>query len=305
MEKAAFYARLFLSFSLVCLSASIAYFSYAVLHTVQEIPDIINEMDEAAQFMGPVVQHAETITTLIPGIVEEVSLIREQIPAILAEVEQIRQAIPPVIEELANVRGELPSLVAESQGYRQLIPTVLTEVKQVRGEIPSIVAESQGYRQLIPTVLAEAGAIRAIIPPTMDRAEKLITEASNAGQQASEGAVTGFFTGIVKAPFKMISGASDSVFGQSVNLSDKQAADVKALSLDMLNEHKVGSEEPWGNKKSGFGGDLTVLKDFQREGRLCRLMGITILEDGKLLENRKVVLCLDKDREWVVVSRQK
>ncbi|MGK0500269.1 MAG: hypothetical protein ACJAYG_001916, partial [Oceanicoccus sp.] len=53
MEKASFYARLFLSFSLVCISVSTAYFSYALLQTIQEIPDIINGVDNAAQSMGP------------------------------------------------------------------------------------------------------------------------------------------------------------------------------------------------------------------------------------------------------------
>jgi hypothetical protein len=303
MEKASFYARLFLSFSLVCISVSTAYFSYALLQTIQEIPDIINGVDNAAQSMGPVVKETEKITALIPKIVEEVSMVREQIPAILAEVEALREKIPSILAELEKTRDSIPSILAEMEQVRLAIPPVINEVANVRGQIPSIVAESQGYRLLIPDVLAEVDATRAIITPTMDRAEQLISEASIAGQQASEGAVTGFFTGIIKAPFKVVSGASDSVFGSTKNLSTKEKSELTELALDMLNDSKVGSVEPWGSQRSGVTAEATLLRDFQRDGRLCRVLEITTFKKKKLLERSEIEACMDESQEWVVKQK--
>ena len=104
----------------------------------------------------------------------------------------------------------------------------------------------------------------------MDRAEHLLAAVSSAGKQASEGAVAGFFTGIVKAPFKMVSGASSSVFTTVGSMSE---SDIKLLTdsaLMRLNNAKVGSVERWGNQRSAVGGEISVVKEYSVAGRLCR-----------------------------------
>jgi surface antigen len=272
MEKASLYSRLFFSFSLVCLAGAIAYFSYALIQAVDELPELLDQVDEAAAFMGPVLQEAESITALIPSIVEEVAQVREQIPAILAEV--------------GALRLELPAILAEVEKTRESIPPILAEVEQVR--------------QAIPPVIAEVANVREQLPSTMDRAERLIAEASSAGKQASEGAVTGFFTGIVKAPFKMVSGASSSVFKTAGSMSQ---GDIKLLTdsaLMRLNNAKVGSVERWGNQKSAVGGEITVVKEYSVAGRLCRVLSFTIVNKGKLQESNESAACLDENNEWVV-----
>lgn len=301
MEKIRVYASVFFSFSLICIAVSLMYFSYALLKTVAEAPGLITKVKETAKVIDPVLDEVENITRLIPNIIDEIGLIREKIPPILTEVEALRLQIPAIISEVEKIHNIIPSILAEVKQVRKAIAPVIKEVANVRGQIPSIVAESKGYRQLIPDVLAEVEATREMIPETMEKAEKLIAEASNAGQEASEGAVTGFFTGLLKAPLKIV-GAGKSALAASKILNEKDLEIVTAVALDVLNKEKVGGKRKWENKRSGLNGTVRLLKEYQSAGRLCRTVDISTLKKGKLLDQRESSACLNENGQWEILG---
>ncbi len=302
MEKPSSLASLISSFSLVCLALAIAYFSYAVIKLVDEAPAIIEQIESTTKAIDPVVDEVAIITSMIPDIVEEVGLVREQVPPILTEVEALRLELPALLAEVEQIRLAIPPVLGEVEQVRLAIPPILEEVANVRGELPAIVAESEGYRALVPDVLAEVEATREIIPPTMAKAEVLIAKASVAGKQASEGAVTGFFTGIIKAPFRMVSGASSSVFGSQKGLNSKDIEILQATALELLNEAPVGVEKSWVNKKTGANGVIKLEEEFVIEGSPCRQLLIITKKDKKELENSRYRVCLDDQGSWAVVE---
>ncbi|WP_157117936.1 hypothetical protein [Oceanicoccus sagamiensis] len=302
MEKVRPLTTLALPFSLVCIAAAIAYFSYAVIRVVEEAPAIIEQVESTTRAIDPVVDEVAIITALIPDIVDEVGLVREQITPILTEVEALRLELPTLLAEVEQIRLAIPPVLDEVEQVRLAIPPVLEEVANVRGELPAIVAESEGYRTLVPEVLAEVEATREMIPPTMAKAEVLINKASVAGKKASEGAVTGFFTGIIKAPFKMVSGASSSVFGSQKGLNSTDIDLLQGTALKLLNEAPVGSEESWENKKTKAKGTIKVEKEFVESGNPCRQLWIKTLKEKKELDNSRYRVCLDDQGSWAVVK---
>lgn len=81
-----------------------------------------------------------------------------------------------------------------------------TETRALRQDtIPAVLAESNAIRmEAIPLVLEEISRLNRDIGLYLDRADQLVQEANQAGKRASEGAVTGLFTGILRAPVSFV-----------------------------------------------------------------------------------------------------
>jgi surface antigen len=302
MDKTRLPISLFFSFSIICLAGALAYFSYAIVETIRFAPTLIEQLRQTTREIDPVLEEIDKVAGFIPPVIHEVSLVREQIPAVLAEAAEIRRQIPLILTEVEKVRQELPAVLAEVAKIRQEVPGVVAEVANVRAQIPVIIAESQAYRDLIPQVLTEVESTRNMIPPTLDRAEQLVADMRGTGKEASEGAVTGFFTGLIKAPFKIVGGVSESIFGNLKGLDKHDTALMAKAAEDVVNSGVVGSSKTWKNKNSSVSGKVTLLKEYKMDERLCRDIELVSFKRNRILDSQQHAVCLNKDGLWELLQ---
>jgi len=274
-------ARYLVATGLIFLGGALIYFSYAIIYTVNQVPEIIEAIDKTSVRVDRVLDEITIISEQIPPVVEQADLLQQNIPLILAEVKSSRILIPDVLNEVELTR--------------QQIPLILAEVKAVQEALPKVMNELEAYRKLMPDILAEMAAVREIIPPTLDRAESLAKEVSKAGQKASEGVVMGFFSGIIKLPFKMFDGVKDKF--TSADLSNSDVHEIRGAVIVAL-QSEIGSRHNWKNPDSKHTGVIEVISENTIEGKYCRKLSITVSKHNKQIESRNTEVCQQDDGEW-------
>jgi len=264
----------FLAFSLICLSASIVYFTVHLSHIGEDIPDILMSIEETSN----------TVETVVK------------------EVGPTRELIPPMINEVTEIRKQIPSIVKEVAEVRKQIPTILEEVKEVRQQIPVIIEEVEKIRPLVPLVLDEVKKTREAIPPMLSKADKIVANAKQMGKTTTEGAVTGVITGIIKTPFRITGDLGKSLFGDlRKNAQDVSAEDIeliKAALNKVLSSGRMGHTQKWSNPQSGNDGVVTLKTSAEIDKRDCRIIGFKIRIDNEERIDRDVTFCLNESSEW-------
>lgn len=288
-------SRYLMSFGIVLLGGALIYFSYSIIYTVDRAPQIIADIDKASERIDRVLDEVRVVSDQIPVIVKQVDLIQEKIPLILAEVKENRLLVPDIINEVELVRLQVPVVLNEVGQVRQQIPLMLKEIKAVRQELPAVMNELEAYRKLVPDVLAEVAAVRESVPPTLDRAEKLAKEVRKAGQEASEGAVMGLFSGIIKLPFTMFENIGNKF--KKVSLSDSDIRSIRDAAARAL-KGDVGSRHVWSNPDTRKSGEIEVISESEEDDRLCRELAITVKNKGKVLEKQSSDVCRNDVGEW-------
>ena len=91
------------------------------------------------------------------------------------------------------------------------MPAISQSIDRVSRQVKPSLEESQAIREkiaeirkLIPSLLERVDRSVAVIDDANDKALNAILLAGDAGKKASEGAVSGFFTGLIKLPFKLV-----------------------------------------------------------------------------------------------------
>jgi len=244
---------------------------------------------------------------VVPKLVEEIEHVRRQTPLILKESAAIRaqlsQQLPTLTAEVAAVRKMLdtrvPEVIDEVGEYRRtVVPEVLSESKFLRlSTIPAVLSESKALRQkTIPNVLHEVKMTRTELPQLLTQASDL---ARSAGKEASRGAVSGFFTGILTAPIDMMSGVANSAF-KGDKLSKKDLLDVAKAGQQVLLMDEVGASQSWHNKKSGNNGIVSIEKMSVDGNESCRVLKFEAVSRGKNLQPHFATVCRGEDGSWLV-----
>lgn len=294
-------ARYILSFALICIAVSVSYFSYTLLKVVDKLPAIIASIDKASDEVTPLVTEVKGITVLVPDVLTEVEKIRLQIPGIVEEVREIRTMVPLAISEIEKIRAAIPPIIKEVTSTRE-------EIAKVREQIPPLLAEFKAYQAIIPDILTEVEQTRAMVPPTLDHVSSLIDRASDAGKNASEGAVSGFFTGVVKMPFGMISNLSGKVFSRK-DLSKSDIKEIADAALNLVKNGKDGDQSNWINNKKDLKSIIAVTDTLPPKKSLasfnfqkCRNVTFSIHKNGTLVGDQKHQACLNTENTWEWVS---
>lgn len=284
-------ASYLMSLSLFALAGSIVYFTYQVAIVSKQIPDILHSINATSEKVEPIIGNVGQIIELVPDILKEVEETRKMIPSILNEVELTRKQVPAVLKESEAIRGELPALLASADKASDAVADVSKQV--------------EATRPLIPEVLKEVETTRESIPPMMDRADELIEKARVAGKEASEGAVTGLFTGIITAPFALVGDAGKSITGLSEEeaklLSDKDFDLVENVSLYLLNNGIKGEDRKWNNSETDNHGNVTLM-DIYNEGEYgeidCRTLKLNLYTKDKKIKELSRSFCKDAKGKW-------
>ena len=300
-------ASYLLSLSLFALAGSIVYFTYQVAMVSKQIPEILQRIDMTSEKIEPVITEVAQIVDLVPPILKEIEETRKLVPPILKEVEQTRKMIPSILLEVEQTRKQIPAVLKESEAIRGELPAVLASADKASAAVADVSKQVEATRPLIPEVLKEVETTRESIPPMMDRADQLIEKARVAGKEASEGAVTGIFSGIIMAPFALVGDAGKSITGmtdeEAKNYTKKDFQLNQQASLILLNNGSKGDEQKWNNPESGNRGVL-VLSDIYSDGEYleidCRTLNITFYKDGKSDKEKSRSLCKNEDGKWAL-----
>ena len=318
------------SASRFAIAAAIVYFAWQIGSVNDQVGLVTGSVDEVTQQIPPTLDEVRQIRL-------EVAEIRKRIPEVLAEVEQVRKLVPPVVDEIAATRSQIPPLLERVDAITRQIEPILQQlqtttpvVDDTQKQIPEILATAdrvigsldetrERVVPLVPQALDEVRLTRKKIDPTLDRVELLVDDvydkaqdtiasAQTAGQQASEGAVKGFFTGIIKLPFKLVGTIASPI---TKNIKPDVAKQLTEGDIELMAETgnkavkagEVDREHRWKNFRSGNSGAITVLRFFELEGLTCVDARIEIFNRrNKQIQDKNNEFCRTREGQWTLAS---
>lgn len=281
-------SRYALSFSIFILAASLVYFTRYMGDVSRQIPGILDSV--------------EKVGDKIETVMQQVSEVKEMVPSVLIEVSEIRKQIPVVVREAELIRKQAPGLLEEVSLTRQQITETTKVVDQTNRVVEQAIAESVLIRPLVPEVLNEIRATRETIPETFDRADALVEKVRETGRDASEGAVSGIFSGIIAAPFNILSDLGMKIldFGDEEfeYLTQKDMRLLKSATREVVSTGDVNTAKYWENSDNETEGKVTLAKIDRSAGMLCKILNIKIWKSKKLTTDEESVTCLNEENEW-------
>lgn len=318
------------SASRFAIAAAIVYFAWQIAQINDQVGSVTESVDQVTQQIPPTLDEVSQIRL-------EVTEIRKRIPEILAEVEQVRQLVPSVLSEVAATREQIPPLLrridaitAQIEPILRQLETTVTVVDDTQRQIPDILATADKAigsldstrEQVVPLVtptLEEIRLTRDKIDPTLDRVETLVDDvyvraqetiasAQAAGQQASEGAVKGFFTGIIKLPFQLVGTIASPI---TKNIKPEVAKQLTEKDIELMAEAgskavrsgKAGNSQSWKNPDSGNSGAITTIRFFELDGLACVEGRVEIYNRrNKKIQDKTNEFCKNADGQWTLAS---
>jgi surface antigen len=274
------YGNYAVAVSILCLAASIVYFAKQ-LSSLEKVADTLAVYRDVA-----------------PELIAEVANISDQIPLIVNEMESVRVQIPAILAEVSALRKDtIPAILVESQALREdTIPLVMAESVALREQtIPAVLLESKTLReQALPAILLEVKKTREELPMLLTQAT---TVAKTAGKNASEGVVSGFFSGIIKAPINLMSGAGGA-FSKSENLTVTDKKLINEASMLTLQKNYLGATQTWSNSNNDHRGDITLTAMVVNGDERCRELTYSGFKRREKLGKSLMVLCHDEKGKW-------
>ena len=314
------------SLSRFALAAAIFYFAFQLYQINQNVPAISQSIDRVSQQVEPSLEEAQAIR-------EELAEIRKLIPSLLDRVDKsvaVMDDTQRQIPQIINATEKALAVISETQ---QRIPQILitTEnavaaINETQRQIPQIVNTAENaivalnltrdeVVPYIPLTLEEVRLVRKTMELSLDRIEILIDDANDkalnaivlagdAGKKASEGAVSGFFTGLIKLPFKLV-GTLASPIVKTIDadvakkLTDKDVELMHEAGKQAVDKKKFGRAWKWDNPKSGNSGSLTITRKYEIRSHVCVEVEVRVSIKGREKMNEPDNLCLNKDKKWV------
>ena len=299
------FATVLLALSLFSLAAAIVYFTYEMANVSKQIPDILVSINSTSEKIEPIINEVSEIIDLVPPILKEVEAARKLIPPILKEVEQARKMIPPILDEVAQTRAQIPAVLKESEAIRGDLPAVLASADKASAAVTDVAKQVEATRPLIPKVIKEIETTRESIPGMMAQADVLIEKARFAGKEASQGAVTGFFKGIILAPFALVGDAGKSIVGLSESdakqLTEEDFNLIEQVVLELLNNGSKGENRQWVNPGNVTNGVVTLVDIYEKDDFSedeCRKLNLTLFKNGEEMQNTSRSFCKDDEGKW-------
>jgi len=226
MTKYALISRFAFSFALLSLSLSVFYFAWVIKTVHGSIP--------------LVAQQTKSTTNAVNLMAERIGLVSSQTSDALLEFKTFNALIPEILLESSKAREESAGAMREFSAFRQHVPAILQESERIRETLPSLLKESEHVRYTVSTAIAELQEARQSLPRMIAEVDSLIGRANHLGAKASEGAVSGVLTGLVKAPYAMIRNIAFSGKNQGRALTEEQHYSLINKIESVLQSGKVG-----------------------------------------------------------------
>jgi len=299
-------ASYMLSLSIFALTAALVYFAFVVSRLGVYLPNILESVNHTTDRVEPVLDEVGEIRRLIPDVLHEIEQTRLLVPPILEEVKQVRLQIPPILEQVERTNQQIPPILQEVEAVRKDLPSVLKSADKASDAVVTASNEIKATRPLVEDVVKEIETTREAIPPLLDRADGMIDKARVAGQEASSGAVTGFFKGLITTPFTLVGDAGKSITGMSdeemkaLTPEDRELIEVTALYL--LNNGDRGDIKQVSSRDNDFNSTLTLVdievteEDFEETE--CRTLQYEGYMDGKRMKTANRTFCKEEGGGW-------
>ncbi|MDO3383679.1 hypothetical protein [Gilvimarinus algae] len=307
MSQARVIGQFAIALAVSLLAGAIFYFGFSLTRIAEQLPQTADSVTEISGAVTPVVD-------LIPDILQESKAIRLQTNAVVEQSQAIIEQLPGVLERVDsvvttvdNVRTDSRTLLAESAAVREEVALVREQVERVRQDLPAILAELEAYRveleayrALAPQFLAESQAIRATIDPTLGRVEAIIADIDQTASEAGESAVSGFFTGIIKAPFNLMSDITKVITPSGKPLTQEQSDYLKSTLQDFVSSAHVGDKQRFQMPGSDFVGEVELLAEQIKGQQGCRQIRVVAFEPDNRSESTSndFNVCRDKNGRW-------
>lgn len=321
--------KLLATASRFAIAAAIIYFAYQLALINNNLPAVLESVDQVSQQIGPTLeevrgirQEVEAVRKLVPEILAEVAEVRKQIPSMVAEVTELRQQVPPILAQVEAINQQIDPILKRIDKTVAVVDKTQRQIPQIINTTDNAIAALNQTRvevvPLVPKALDEIRLTREKIDPTLDRVDDLVEDAyfkatdaigaaDKAGQEASEGAVKGFFTGLIKLPFELVGTLASPI----LNSIDKDVArQLTEKDLEMMVEvgnrayqsNRIGKEYRWQNPDSGNSGSITLVRKYQLQGIECVETRITLSNKRKPLMDEINDYCLDAEGKWGLAS---
>ena len=297
------------------IAAAIIYFAYQLAQINDNVAIVTQSVDQVSQHIEPTIEEVKQVRL-------EITEVRKLVPDVLAEVAEVRKQIPLVVAEVAEVRQQLPPIIAQVESIERQIDPILQRVDKTvavvddtQRQIPQIIKATDNAIATINDTNKEIKLTRETVDPTLDRVEELvedayfkaqdaITTAGDAGKKASEGAVSGFFTGLIKLPFKFIGSLASPIVDEldsdvARQLTEKDIELMAESGVRAIKSKNTGKDWRWENPKSKNSGSITIVRRYQSKGIECVEARVRISNKRRQIMDELDNFCLNEKNEWV------
>lgn len=266
------------SLSIFSLAGALVYFSWTIVTVSQHIPIIIESVNETSLKIEPA----------------------------LIQIGEIKDLVQPALNEVTEIRKQIPLMLEEVKRVREQLPAILITADKASNAIELVSQEVKATRPLVPQILEEVNATRKAIPPLLDRADKLVLNIRVAGKEASKGAVSGLFTGIIAAPFDMVGALGKKVIGlsstETKELTEADLVYIEKTANEVLASAEVNETKSWENDENKTNGTVTLINVDESKDQLCKNLNIKNWKSKKSLTDKDIKVCQNEDGTWELVK---
>lgn len=244
----------------------------------------------------------DTLSAEVPGVVDVANRYEPHIDPMLAEVAASRTLAEQALDEAAAYRAQLPAMLEQLDALDTRLGELQAQLPEVLTRVDGALDESRAWRPVSEQALGEAHAWRGSIPGYLDRSERLVASAREAGKEASAGMVSGFFSGALSLPFQALGNVGALVDPRSLSarhLTDEDQANLRNAAIALLQDpsQKVAQ---WSSSNSGHSGTVSVIDSSSNRKGTCHTLAIENRFRDDKSETLERQICQDQDGKWNV-----
>ena len=296
------FASMLVAVCVLLLAVSIFYFAHVIKSASLQVPNALSALNNATEQVEYALIESRELRQLLPIIQAELDKVHAQVPLVLEEVSQVREQVPIIIDETSKIRALVPVALKDTATMSQQLEAIAGEVAMVRQHVPSVLEESAEVRALLNAAVSEVAITRESVPQLLNQIEKIVADTNQIGKSTSEGAIAGIATGVLKTPFRVLSGFAKAVFGGGeLNPQDVADSDVEIIKLAtyrLLGTANRGESVNWTNPLTEHQGSITFKSTIFRHKRPCKILHYTVTQQNSTDFDRDVTFCLDDEQKW-------
>lgn len=298
-----------LPFALILLAGSITYLAFQIQQFIAQLPQIEKTLTAYEPHIPSIVEEVAQVRQTVPMLVDEIAKVRstvekveQQIPLILATVDTTTQVMDTQLNKTLPL---IPDIIDTANKTSVSINNASAAVKELTPAVPSIISTVNATTEQIDRTTRQIAVSTNAIAPALDRAELIVASAKEIGAETGEGAVTGFFKGILKSPVTLIEGiASPIVNGLSPEIQRQLTKD-DAIAMqntldDLWASNKSSVTGQWRNSKTGSFGTIELTNRRSIDQQLCYDAEMSInVKGSRRTKNTNVnTLCQTSDGSY-------
>lgn len=283
---------------LIALAFAIAFLAAALWRIGGQLPEL-------NQNLGNLSELGDTLAEDVPAVVEVANRYEPHIDPILAEVAASRELAQQALTEASAYRSELPALMAQLEALDQQLTSLQSDLPEILTRVDQAIEESRGWRPITEQTVSEATAWRDALPGYLDRSEQLVASAREAGKEASEGMVSGFFSGALALPFQALGNVGSLVDPRSLSarkLTEEDKDNLRAASITLLRDPSL-QQADWQSEESGHSGTVAITDTTSSDHGLCHTLEIRNQFISELSDTISRQLCQDSEGKWQINDR--